>query len=62
MKARADLLAVWVALAALLLGPFVRFFRGGRLLDEIRAAGFEIEHHWRPGPKKSIFIVARKPG
>jgi 2-polyprenyl-3-methyl-5-hydroxy-6-metoxy-1,4-benzoquinol methylase len=40
--------------------PPVQRFRGEDLLASIRDAGFAIEHHWRPGPKEAIFIVARK--
>ena len=28
----------------------------------LREAGFEIEHKWRPGKNKGVFIVARCPG
>ncbi|MCR8725123.1 class I SAM-dependent methyltransferase [Frigidibacter sp. ROC022] len=33
---------------------------GETLLAEITAAGFEIEDHWRPGPGKPMFVVARR--
>ena len=41
--------------------PFVAYFTREELLDSIRAAGFEIEHDWRPASKKAVFIVAKKP-
>ena len=42
--------------------PRVTFLRGETLVQEITGAGFEIETHWRPGPKKAVFVIARKPG
>jgi hypothetical protein len=41
--------------------PFVSYFTGEELLDSIRSAGFEIDYDWRPGKKKAVFIVAKKP-
>ena len=41
--------------------PFVAVFSAEELAEEMRAAGFEIELQWRPGPTKSVFIIARKP-
>ena len=41
--------------------PFVAFFTREELLESIRAAGFEIDYDWRPGKKKAVFIVAKKP-
>lgn len=40
--------------------PLVRFFSRADLRRSIEAAGFTIEHDWRPGPDKAVFIVARK--
>lgn len=41
--------------------PLLRYFTGPELLQSVRDRGFEIETQWRPGPRKSIFIIARKP-
>jgi len=41
--------------------PVVDRFTAEDLLASMRDAGFVIEHHWRPGPTKAVFIVARKP-
>jgi ubiquinone/menaquinone biosynthesis C-methylase UbiE len=41
--------------------PFVTYFTREELLDSIKAAGFEIDYDWRPGKKKAVFIVAKKP-
>jgi len=41
--------------------PFVAYFTREELLESIRAAGFEIDYDWRPGRKKAVFIVAKKP-
>ncbi len=41
--------------------PYVQSFTEERHLAEIRAAGFEIERHWRPDPKAATFVIARKP-
>jgi len=43
------------------LAPFVAFFDREELLESIKAAGFEIDYEWRPGKRKAVFIVARKP-
>lgn len=40
--------------------PFVAYFNREELLASIRAAGFEIDHDWRPARKKAVFIVAKK--
>lgn len=50
-------------LPASLLGLLPKFnaLTGEALLDMHRAAGLEIDEHWKPGPKKAMFIVARKP-
>lgn len=47
---------------ALKLLPHVLFVTSSELEEMVRDAGFEIEQSWRPGPRKGIFIVARKPG
>jgi ubiquinone/menaquinone biosynthesis C-methylase UbiE len=41
--------------------PFVAIFDRAELLASVRAAGFEIDYDWRPGKKKAVFIVAKKP-
>lgn len=42
--------------------PMVQVFSGNDLEKSVTGAGFEIEHNWRPGKNKAVFIVARKPG
>lgn len=44
---------------ALRLIPHVAVFDGDHLLRAIKQAGFDIDHHWRPRPTGSMFIVAR---
>lgn len=39
--------------------PYIAMFDGEFLMAAIKRAGFEIEHHWRPRSRGSIFIVAR---
>ena len=45
---------------ALRVFPFVAVFSGDDLQRGIADTGFELEHVWRPDPKKAMFIVARK--
>ncbi len=40
--------------------PHVGFLKGEELESMITSAGFTLEHNWRPGPKKAVFIIARK--
>ena len=40
--------------------PMIRFFTAQELEDCLTAAGFEIDHRWRPGKGKAVFIVAKK--
>lgn len=40
--------------------PHVGFMKGTELAAMIEQAGFSLEHNWRPGPKKAVFIIARK--
>lgn len=40
--------------------PLVRFFTPDRLVGEVEAAGFQIDHRWQPGPRKAVYLVARK--
>lgn len=42
--------------------PVLSIFTKQDLLDSIAAAGFELDHVWQPGPRKAVFIVAKKPG
>lgn len=42
--------------------PLVRFFTRSDLRRSIEEGGFTIEHDWRPGPDKAVFIVAHKAG
>ncbi|MEM8789404.1 MAG: class I SAM-dependent methyltransferase [Pseudomonadota bacterium] len=46
---------------ALRVFPMVRSFSADTLRSNLRAAGFEIDHDWRPAPGKALFLVARKP-
>jgi ubiquinone/menaquinone biosynthesis C-methylase UbiE len=41
--------------------PFVALFDREELLQSIEATGFEIDYEWRPGKKKAVFVVAKKP-
>lgn len=41
--------------------PVVKFFSSDDLRGAIERAGFEILEDWRPGKRKSTFIVAKKP-
>lgn len=44
------------------LAPFVVLFSREELQESIEAAGFKIDYDWRPGRKKAVFVVAKKPG
>ena len=46
--------------SALGLLPLVRVFTTGELMKDLAAAGFQVEHEWRPGKYKAVFIVAKK--
>ncbi|MEQ8248746.1 MAG: class I SAM-dependent methyltransferase [Alphaproteobacteria bacterium] len=46
---------------AWLFGLVLRFFTSTELLHEMKDAGFNIDHEWRPGPNKAVFIIAKKP-
>lgn len=52
----------YIAPAAAFVGaiPAVRIFTGEQLLASVRAAGFSIEHDWRPGKNKAVFLVAKR--
>lgn len=41
--------------------PFVAFFSAKALRRSVEQAGFEIVYDWHPGPRKAVFLVARKP-
>nr|WP_155859937.1 class I SAM-dependent methyltransferase [Kordiimonas gwangyangensis] len=41
--------------------PYVDFLTAGELEDEFSAAGFRVAENWRPGPKKAVFMVLKKP-
>lgn len=41
--------------------PLVKVLTEQELVTSITDAGFEIDHHWRPGKGKAVFIVAKKP-
>lgn len=63
-----DVMKYWLLKPVLPVGrwlgllPLVRFFSRADLRRSIENTGFGIEHDWRPGPDKAVFIVARKPG
>ena len=40
--------------------PLLRSFTTGELVASLTGAGFEIDHQWRPGNGKAVFIVAKK--
>jgi len=42
--------------------PLLRVFSADELVRSVSGAGFEIVRDWRPGKKKAVFIVARRPG
>ena len=42
--------------------PLLKVFTAKQLADSITDAGFEIDHYWRPGKGKAVFIVAKKAG
>lgn len=41
--------------------PAIRVFKQADLEKGMQDAGFAIEHHWKPGKNKAVFLVARKP-
>lgn len=44
---------------ALRLFPTVRVFTSDALEQSITAAGFDIQHRWKPGPRKATFFIAK---
>ncbi|MEM8813447.1 MAG: methyltransferase domain-containing protein [Pseudomonadota bacterium] len=42
--------------------PYVEIFKASDLVEDLKAAGFEIEHQWRPkdGKALAVFLIARK--
>lgn len=42
--------------------PPINVFTTAELEACMRGAGFQIEDQWQPGPKKAVFMVARKAG
>lgn len=52
----------YVAPAGAFLGlmPMVQVFSAEELVNSLRGAGFSIEHDWRPGKNKPIFVVAKR--
>jgi len=40
--------------------PLVRIFTAQELENSLKNAGFQIDHEWRPGKNKMVFIVAQK--
>ncbi len=45
-----------------LFGLTLKVFTAKELEDSLTDAGFTIDHQWRPGDGKSVFIVAKKAG
>ncbi|WP_425419693.1 class I SAM-dependent methyltransferase [Oricola indica] len=41
--------------------PLIRVFTRAQLRASFERAGFAIEHDWKPGKGKAVFIVGRKP-
>lgn len=41
--------------------PAVAFFTVADLEADMTGAGFVIDRKWQPGPKKAVFIIAKKP-
>jgi ubiquinone/menaquinone biosynthesis C-methylase UbiE len=41
--------------------PILKVFTGKQLKNSMIAAGFEIDHEWRPGKSQTSFLIARKP-
>jgi hypothetical protein len=39
----------------------VQFFTARDLRAAVERAGFEVVEDWRPGPRKAVFLVARRP-
>jgi hypothetical protein len=39
----------------------VAFFTAEDLRAAVEAAGFEVVEDWRPGKRKAVFLVGRKP-
>lgn len=44
-----------------LFGLVIRVLTSADLLRSLTEAGFTIEQEWQPGPKRAVFIVAKKP-
>ena len=44
-----------------LFGLVIGVLTSADLLRSLTEAGFTIEQEWQPGPKKAVFIVAKKP-
>ena len=40
--------------------PYVEFFTSTELEADFRDAGFAMEHLWRPGPRKAVFMILKK--
>ncbi len=40
--------------------PLLRIFTTRELEDSLTNAGFHIDHQWKPGKGKAVFIVAKK--
>jgi hypothetical protein len=46
---------------ALGLLPRITYFTRDDLRAMLRDAGLDIRTDWQPGPRKAVFIIARKP-
>ena len=42
--------------------PLIKFFTAAELESAFTDAGFEIDHNWRPGEGKVVFLIGKKPG
>ncbi len=43
------------------MAPHVEFLSAEELEADFSEVGFEVEHRWRPGPKKALFMILKKP-
>ncbi len=42
--------------------PLTKFLTAAELESAFTDAGFEIDHNWRPGEGKAVFLIGKKPG
>ncbi|MGI9522347.1 MAG: class I SAM-dependent methyltransferase [Hyphomicrobiaceae bacterium] len=41
--------------------PTVKVFTTHQLIGSLQSTGFIVEEVWQPGPRKAVFLIARKP-